>query len=262
MLPPFFVYMSPYLPRDRHPEYAFKNRMCYNNFEVKTLMATGLVHCMRLMCKEDIAQVTDIDREAFPTQWPPADYKHELRNRLAYYIVACDEEERVEEPEVKIIPPRGFSGLVCRLTQLFSHNHLWNNESPPVWKQYVFGFAGFWLMADEAHIISIAVREKHHRWGIGELLLISLVDMAAELNARVIILEVRAANITAQKLYSKYGFIHAGLRQGYYTDNREDAILMSLENITSAPVLANLLRLKQEHSQKWGVDTYRVARRR
>ena len=48
---------------------------------------------IRLMRKEDIAQVTEIDREAFPTMWPPANYLNELQNRLAHYIIACDEEK-------------------------------------------------------------------------------------------------------------------------------------------------------------------------
>ena len=205
------------------------------------------------MRKEDIPQVNEIDREAFPTLWPPTDYRHELANRLAHYIVACDEEERVEEPEMKAVPQKGFSGLVSRLRRFFS------NELPSSGRQYIFGFAGFWIMAEEAHITNIAVWEKYHHQGIGELLLISLIDLATELDARFITLEVRASNTAAQSLYSKYGFTQAGVRRGYYTDNREDGVLMSLENIASAPVQANLQRLKQAHSQKWEIADYRVA---
>ena len=205
------------------------------------------------MRKEDIPQVNEIDREAFPTLWPPTDYRHELANRLAHYIVACDEEERFEEPEMKAVPQKGFSGLVSRLRRFFS------NELPSPGRQYIFGFAGFWIMAVEAHITNIAVWEKYHRQGIGESLLIALIDLATELDARFITLEVRASNTAAQSLYSKYGFTQVGVRRGYYTDNREDGALMSLENITSAPVQANLQRLKQAHSQKWEIADYRVA---
>jgi len=70
---------------------------------------------VRLMGKEDIAQVTEIDREAFPTQWPPANYQRELENRLAHYIVACDAGKTVEVPGVEVASGRGLSGLVCRL---------------------------------------------------------------------------------------------------------------------------------------------------
>ncbi len=201
---------------------------------------------LRLMRKEDIHQVTEIDREAFLTLWPPINYQRELENRLAHYIVACDEEERVEEPEMKAIPQKGSSGLLSRLRWFLG------NEPPPPARQYIFGFAGLWMMAGEAHITNIAVWEKHRRQGIGESLLISLIDLATELNARFITLEVRASNTAAQSLYSKYGFTEAGVRRGYYTDNREDGVLMSLKDITSAPVQANLQRLKQAHSQKMG----------
>ncbi len=214
---------------------------------------------VRLMCKEDIAQVNEIDREAFPTQWPPANYQHELQNRLAHYIVACDEERTVEKSEVKTSPEKGFLGLASRVRQLFNHR-FFTNELPPSGEEYIIGFAGFWIMADEAHITNIAVRELHHRQGIGELLLISTIDLATELNARIITLEVRASNTAAQNLYHKYGFTQTGLRRGYYIDNKEDAVLMSAENITSASFQAHLNRLKQAHSRKWGVALYQIAR--
>jgi len=214
---------------------------------------------VRLMRKEDIPQVAEIDREAFPTLWPPANYQRELNNRLAYYIVACDEEERVEPLEPKATPQKGFSGLTAKLRQLFNHDRFFGNEPPASGRGYIFGFAGFWIMAGEVHITNIAVREQHRRQGMGELLLISLIDLAIELGARLITLEVRASNTTAQSLYSKYGFNQVGLRRGYYTDNREDGVLMSLENITSIPVEANLQQLKQTHAQKWGMTAHHVA---
>ena len=158
----------------------------------------------------------------------------------------------VELPQLKATPQKGFSGLTAMLRRLFNHDHSSGNE-PPSGGQYIFGFAGFWIMAGEAHITNIAVREQYRRQGIGELLLISLIDLAIELGACLVTLEVRASNTTAQRLYSKYGFTQVGLRRGYYTDNREDGVLMSLEDITSAPVQANLQRLKQAHAQKWGI---------
>ena len=203
------------------------------------------------MAKEDIRQVADIDREAFSTQWPTPSYKHELENRLAHYIVASSEVETVGEPGAKAAPQKGFSALAFRLRQVFSHNH--SGESLPR-RQLIFGFAGFWFMADEAHITSIAVREKHRRRGIGELLLIPLIELAAELKAAMVTLEVRASNYAAQQLYSKYGFVQVGIRRGYYTDNGEDAILMTLEGITSPSVQDNLERLKRNHAQKRGLE--------
>ncbi len=164
---------------------------------------------LRLMNQEDVPQVTTIDREAFPTLWPPANYQRELKSGLAHYIVACDEGRR-----------------------------------------YVKGFAGLWLLVDEAHITNIAVREKHRRQGIGEALLIGIVELAIKLGANLVTLEVRASNAEAQKLYGKYGFVRVGLRRGYYTDNREDAVLMSIEDVKSTQVKKKLEQLKRAHAEE------------
>ena len=214
---------------------------------------------VRLMRKEDIAQVNEIDREAFPTEWSLVNYRHELQNRLAHYIVACDEERTVAKPEVKTSPEKGFLGLASRVRQLFNYRFS-TNESLPSSEEYIIGFAGFWIMADEAHLTNIAVREQYRRQGIGEVLLIFIIDLTAGLNARIFTLEVRASNTAAQNLYHKYGFTQTGLRRGYYIDNREDAVLMSAENITSASFQAHLQRLKQAHSRKRGIPLYQIAR--
>jgi ribosomal-protein-alanine N-acetyltransferase len=126
-------------------------------------------------------------------------------------------------------------------------------------KEHIVGLAGFWIMAGEAHITSIAVRLAYQRRGIGEQLFIFLIDLAQKLNARILTLEVRASNVAAQNLYSKYGFAGVGLRRGYYSDNREDAILMSTEEITSASFQARFQKLKQAHSRKWETAHYQVA---
>ena len=235
--------------------------MCYNKRRFYSIWGDNKLSCLvRLMRREDIAQVTEIDREAFPTLWPPANYQHELQNRLAHYVVACDQDKTVDELEVKAVPEKRLLRLVSRVRQLFNHGRFFGDELPPSGRQYISGFSGFWIMADEAHITSIAVREVHLRQGIGELLLIATVDLATELNARIITLEVRASNTAAQSLYSKYGFTQVGLRRGYYTDNKEDGVLMSTENITSASFQAYLNQLKQSHSRRWGTALIQVIR--
>ena len=205
---------------------------------------------VRLMHEEDIGQVTEIDRKAFASTWPPVNYHHELQNPLAHYIVATDEEKSIEEPETKIIPQRCLPWLASRVRQLFGHGHFSGSKMPSSGSQYIVGFAGFWVMADEAHIISLAVREALYHQGIGELLLIATIDLATQLKVSIITLEVRASNIGAISLYRKYGFIQAGLRRGYYIENKEDAILMSTESITSASFQAYLQQLKESHSRK------------
>ena len=155
------------------------------------------------MHKEDLRQVAEIDREAFPTPWPQTDYEHELRNPLAHYIVACDKWKTIEEPQAKPSSEKGFFRLGAMMRRLFLGEHSVSSHLPSLVKDYVTSFAGFWIMADEAHITNIAVRQLYRRQGIGELLLIATIDRAIELNARIITLEVRASNMAAQGLSCK-----------------------------------------------------------
>jgi ribosomal-protein-alanine N-acetyltransferase len=215
---------------------------------------------VRLMQRGDIAQVTKIDRESFPSMWPPPNYRQELGNRLAHYIVACNTNIAAGEIAAEALPETGFSGLVSRIRRLFNHSRSSGHEVPESNREYVVGFAGFWVMADEAHLISIAVYEKYRCQGIGELLLLSVIDMATQMNIGVITLEVRASNVVAQSLYSKYGFTQVGTRSGYYTDNREEAVLMTAENITSASFCGRLEQLKQAHYRKWGIARCDIVR--
>ena len=213
---------------------------------------------VRLMHQEDVDQVTSIDREAFPTMWSSVNYQNELKNPLAHYIVACRKKEAVEQPRVEVTSKKRLLRLKSRFQQLFSYNRFHGNRMSSSDRQNIIGFAGFWLMADEAHIINLAVRKIHHHQGIGELLLIAIIDLVTRLNARIITLEARVSNTAAVNLYSKYGFVEVGLRRAYYVDNKEDAILMSTENITSASFQAHLQQLKQSYSGKWGIPQYQI----
>lgn len=90
----------------------------------------------------------------------------------------------------------------------------------------VVGYAGQWIVLDEAHVTNIAVHQNHRGRGIGERLLLELMARAKARGARRMTLEVRRSNLPAQQLYLKLGFVARGVRKGYYTDTREDAIVM------------------------------------
>jgi ribosomal-protein-alanine N-acetyltransferase len=116
----------------------------------------------------------------------------------------------------------------------------------------VIGFVGVWLIADEAHIVTIAVRDSHRRRGIGELLLIAAIRLALMNERDMVSLECRVSNEAAVALYDKYGFQRLGIRPHYYSDNREDAIIMTAERIELAPYKSLFRRLKEEHQQHFG----------
>ena len=208
---------------------------------------------IRLMRKEDITQVNEIDQEAFPAMWPPPNYERELRTPLAHYIVACNSSTEAGTTAATTRQERSATSLLERLQQLFGRSRtLSTREVPSAQKQHILGFAGLWLMADEAHITNIAVRQSYRLQGIGEHLLISLINLALELNSRILTLEVRASNTAAQRLYQKYGFRQVNRRRGYYTDNKEDALVMTIEDTTKATFQKRLNQLKKAYSRRWG----------
>jgi ribosomal-protein-alanine N-acetyltransferase len=208
-----------------------------------------LAYLIRTMEKGDLGQVTEIDREAFPTQWPPPNYRQELQNQLAHYIVVIDDARTMLEGEARP-PKKGFS-LAGWLAPLLKPGYSREETSSDRPRQYIIGFAGIWMMTDEAHITNIAVSHEYRRRGIGELLLIAIVDLARELKATSMTLEVRVSNTAAQNLYSKYGFEPAGVRRGYYLDNKEDAMLMSAD-INSAFFRARIQKLRESLAGKLG----------
>jgi len=206
---------------------------------------------IRPMQREDIAQVSEIDREAFPTEWPPPNFGRELQNRLAHYIVACDADNTIDGKEPDSIMGKGFSRMVDTLLSRFGYRKNVKTDPPVLPVQYIVGFAGYWVMAEEAHVINIASRKEYRRQGIGELLLLTLMERAMKQKARIVTLEVRASNTTAQNLYYKCGFTAVGIRKKYYTDNQEDALLMSTDYIGSSSFKELLKQLKQAYSEKW-----------
>jgi len=95
----------------------------------------------------------------------------------------------------------------------------------------VVGFAGVWLMVDEAHITTFGVHPEWRRQGIGRQLLLNLMDLGATLRARRMTLEVRVSNEPAQGLYRSFGFEVVGRRPRYYTDDGEDALVMTTPDL-------------------------------
>ena len=217
-------------------------------------------YSVRPMLSEDVSQVTDIDREAFPSLWPSASYESELKhNPTTRYLVV--REEGLEWPQPPVATPPVESGRTApgsALERLFSGvRRLFSPEktAPGVGTDHLVGFAGLWFTLDEAHLTTIAVRQGYRRRGIGELLLISAIDLAAASGARFVTLEVRASNLEAQALYRKYGFFKTGVRHGYYTDNREDAFIMTTDPVASATYQSQFQELKGAHAARWGYGT-------
>lgn len=96
----------------------------------------------------------------------------------------------------------------------------------------IIGYAGLLVVADEAHVTTVAVEPGHRGRGVGGRLMLALAEAALELGARHLTLEVRASNRTAQELYRRFGFAPVGVRKNYYPD--EDALVMWAVDIDGA----------------------------
>lgn len=195
---------------------------------MRTLLHTRL----RPMSVDDIAQVTDIERESFPSMWPQTAYRRELTNKIARYTVITE-----LRPDTAAPAPAGVWDRLRRIVGV----------DPPTSNEHLLGFIGVWLMAGEAHIVTVAVRQSHRRMGIGERLLIAAIEQAVEFGQDVVTLEVRASNDAARRLYEKYGLNNVGRRVRYYTDNNEDAIIMTTPELDQAGFRSRFDDLRRLH---------------
>lgn len=111
----------------------------------------------------------------------------------------------------------------------------------------VVAYGGIWLMVDEAHVTSFAVHPDHRRAGIGGRLMLDLMALAVHMGARVATLEVRLSNEAARLLYGRFGFRPVGVRPRYYSDNGEDALIMTTEPLEAPPMRRRLAEMGERY---------------
>lgn len=97
----------------------------------------------------------------------------------------------------------------------------------------VVAYGGIWVILEDSHVTTIAVRPGYRGRKFGEIMLLRLLDEAIERGASWMTLEVRESNTVAQNLYRKYGFTTVSTRKGYYSDNNENALVMWAGNLKS-----------------------------
>ena len=95
----------------------------------------------------------------------------------------------------------------------------------------IVGYAGTWLVINEAHVTNVAVSGQRRREGIGRLLMQKLMDLARENDMESMTLEVRVSNAAARHLYEQLGFVEAGIRKNYYSETKEDALILWCEKL-------------------------------
>ena len=188
-----------------------------------------------------IPAVSAIETESFPTAWPASAYRREIeRNNMAYYVVAKRLPTIVAARRERRFPIVGqeerdeSEGILGRIARLVRGDVKAFSIEDAQELETIVGYTGMWLMLDEAHVTTIAVDPPFRGEGIGDLLLIALIDRACFLGAETVTLECRVSNKLAQRLYRKYLFHDAGTRKRYYSDDGEDALIMTTEPLDSS----------------------------
>lgn len=168
---------------------------------------------LRRMTAADIPALAEIETASFATGWPRTAFERELMgNTMARYLLLEEQQGPADS---------------C-----------------------VLGFAGAWLLFDEAHVVTVAVLPERRRRGYGRLLVHGLVAMVRDLGMTVATLECRVSNDAARALYGRYGFYEVGLRRRYYADNGEEAVIMTTEALLSPAYRARLARLEAELAER------------
>lgn len=180
------------------------------------------------MTVADVPAVAALEKRVFPLPWSAHVFEYELRhNPMAHFVV---------------VRPRD-TGMIQQEATSPATKVRGNPEQESL-SQEMLGYGGFWFIVGEAHICTLAVHPDWRGRGLGGLVLVHLIDRATEIGAAVLTLEVRASNAVAQNMYRKYGFVQTGVGKRYYTDNGEDAIIMTTDLISSAAFQGQFQALK------------------
>lgn len=137
----------------------------------------------------DLKAIFAIEKQSFPTPWSRLSFLAEMTQPVSHFLVAGP------------------------------------SPSDP-WQ--LWGYIIFWIVADEMHLLNLAVHPEKRRRSIGRALLTEALRQSRGLGADMAWLEVRPSNIEARSLYDSFGFIEVGRRLRYYEDTQEDAILLVL----------------------------------
>ena len=148
------------------------------------------------MSEADLESVLDIEYLSFTSPWPRDIFLGELRG--------------------------------SDIAQLFVARILEGDQ-----QGQVAAYSCTWIVADEMHVTSFAVHPQFRRQHVGQQLMAGVLAEAIKSGCRQAILEVRASNRGAQRLYNRFGFAPVAVRKRYYADNNEDAIIMFLDDLAA-----------------------------
>lgn len=176
------------------------------------------------MTTADLDAVMQLERVCFKDPWTRRMYRADLtENELATYLIV-----RMQNAEGRTQNGGGP-----------------DSSAPGLLPSTILAYGGYWLMADEAHIATVAAHPDWRGCGLGLYLMLALLDAAVAQGARLSTLEVRAGNTPARRLYEKLGYQVAGQRRRYYRDG-EDGLIMTTPLLAEPAMQTRILAARAD----------------
>lgn len=200
-----------------------------NDFEDEGVIQTGQL-ILDTLHVEDLPALMKIEERSFSAPWSETTYRHEISSNLMafYYVIRPPISGAEKTPGIGMAPGMGMdTGAEARTSDTPVAGALTTDTLNTL----ILAYGGFWLAGDEAHIVTIASHHDLRGRGLGETMLLFLLQQAQSLGASIVSLEVRPSNVPALGLYAKWGFEEEGRRKAYYRDNNEDALIYTLRGL-------------------------------
>jgi [ribosomal protein S18]-alanine N-acetyltransferase len=182
------------------------------------------------MTPDDLDEIMPLERQCFADPWTRRMYLSDLTtNAMATYLVGR-----------RTINDRPSTDVDAARSEAMTIVHRPSS---------IVAYGGFWLLMDEAHIATIASHPDWRGCGLGQWLMLALIDAAMARGAASSTLEVRAGNLPARRLYEKLGYEVTGLRKNYYRDG-EDGLIMTTPSLAELAMQARLVAARADVEAK------------
>ncbi|MQG09226.1 MAG: GNAT family N-acetyltransferase [SAR202 cluster bacterium] len=206
------------------------------------LLDTKNSYKVKIATKDDSNEITKLEEIIFSDDSNSVSFINEIKYENKYHILLV---RKIFERNNFII---NLIKNLLKLRNSFSTKFINSQNS-----DFISGFIGIWFYEEESYISTFGVREFERGKGLGELLLIQALYHVICKGGKSMSLEVRKSNFQAIDLYKKYGFHKVGMRKFYYSNDNEDAIIMTANDIDSEEYKNRILFLINLHSEKWNL---------
>lgn len=184
------------------------------------------------LTEQDLPAVIQMDQECLGGLWTESGYRREIDSPNSQLLILKPASQTSSSLSLSSSPP----ALQC---EPFA-------PPPTPNATTIIGIGCVWFILEEAHITILAIHPPYRRQGLGQFLLITLLETAIQRQSKWATLEVRLSNQSAQKLYEKLGFIALGKRKKYYQDTGEDALILWNKGLQNPSFHNDLKYLQQQ----------------